>query len=139
MAAVILLASNGIVLAFHTCFTAKKTAVSLFHHGECDSEKKQPSKRKSSCCSNEKRKPTRALVNSNCCVETITYKKSELTSTIMASSEVVVHDIFIINHFTPFAIPFINSSKTFAFLNKAPPPFTASHSDFLFATGLLLI
>ena len=139
MAAIVLLASNGVILAFHTCFTAKTTAVSLFHHGACESEKKQPVKRKPSCCTSEKRNAARTAISSKCCVETIAYKKSELAGTTNASPEVVVYNNYIVSYFKPFAVPFIDNSSSVAFLNKAPPPFTAAHSDFLYATGLLLI
>ncbi len=138
LTATVLLASNGVVLAVHTCFTAKTTAVSLFHHGACKSEKKQASKRKADCCSRKKNKSSGDHVSSSCCVETISYKKSELSGTVDVTGPVLMPTVTSVIATT--TVPEINASvSTNDFLNKPPPLCCAAHPDFIFAIGTLLI
>lgn len=69
MGVIILITSNGIVLASHTCLKDSKTSVTLFKNKNCCG------KINSTCDSTEKKS-----LKSNCCLSSVTYHKTDVST-----------------------------------------------------------
>jgi hypothetical protein len=107
---VVLVTSNGIVVAAHNCFSQHKTEVSLFSKKCCQKEKEQ-------CHSKPAMENTFAK---KCCELKITYHKADVKTLLIKNAS--------IQHLNLFSNPILFSSfsffsdniSIFAF-NKAPP------------------
>jgi hypothetical protein len=111
VAVVILISSNGIVLATHSCFSKAETKVSLFSHKGCCSQKKKNCH--STTHSSEKK------ISSNCCRLTISYHKSDVNSIVKHAFSTELNFFPVQNiHASLFSPDFFYS--TF-YLNKVPP------------------
>jgi hypothetical protein len=72
MAVIVLVSSNGIVLASHTCLKKSNTTVSLFKSKSCCSKTKKP------CESGETKS-----VKARCCVSSVSYHKVNVNTVLV--------------------------------------------------------
>jgi hypothetical protein len=80
MTVVILITSNGLVLASHTCLKKSDTTVSLFKSKSCCG------KTKKSCESSEQNS-----LKSNCCVSSVSYHKVSVNSLPLVKQVIEMH------------------------------------------------
>ena len=107
---VILISSNGIVLASHSCSVKPGTDVSLFEH--------------KGCCSNGKMNchadyPGINSLTKKCCQLTITFHKVDVSSSVIKTD--FDHVIFLAQDFSTHTLSFSKNYSETHFINKAPP------------------
>ncbi len=110
LGAIILISSNGIVLASHNCFSKPGTEVSLFEHKGCCSKGKKN-------CHAIPVKET--AFTKKCCQLTISFHQADVSSLLVKTS--LIH----VDYFTQnFSIPNLLFSKNYSetlFFKKTPP------------------
>ena len=107
---IILLSSNGIVLATHSCFSRPGTQVSLFSH--------------KGCCSKGKKDCHRIPAGENtftkkCCQLKISFHKVDVSSFLSKAN--LIHVDAIAQHFSISDFPFSKNYTELLFINKSPP------------------
>jgi hypothetical protein len=107
LSVIVLITSNGIVLAYHTCLKNSNTNVSLFQNKSCCG------KTKKSCESTE-----RKSVKSNCCVSSFSYHKVSV-NTVPQGKQFAGADVIAVPVFTLVSLPAFNS---FGFPIPVKPP-----------------
>jgi hypothetical protein len=107
---VVLVSSNGIVVAAHNCFSQHKTEVSLFSKKCCSKEKEQ-------CHSKPAMEDTFAK---KCCELKITYHKVDVKAPLVKNASIQHLNLF--SNPISFSSPsFFSDNISISSFNKAPP------------------
>ena len=130
MALAVLLASNGVVLAVHTCFVSGTVDVSLFNSNNCCSGN-------STGCNEESDLQT--VVSPKCCKLELDYHKIQVVSSDKDDSGKLYNpELMPISALAGF-YPIFNAPLQKDISYKAPPPQGAADPTFIYSIHRLLI